>query len=53
MAALVAALQQEAAALSGAALYVDEAAADAVALSFGAEALLGLDPCAVLPLATP
>ena len=47
---LVAALQAEAAAVSGAAVYVDDAAAEAIALSFGAEALLDLSPAAVLPL---
>ena len=47
---LVNALQAEAAAIAGAAVYVDDAAADAIALSFGTEALLDLSPAAVLPL---
>ena len=47
---LVAALQAEAAAISGAAVYLDDAAADAIALSFGTEAFLDLMPAAVLPL---
>ena len=47
---LVEALQAEAAAISGAAVYVDDAAADAIALSFGTEAFLDLMPAAVLPL---
>ena len=47
---LVAALQAEAAAISGAAVYLDDAAADAIALSFGTDPLLDLMPAAVLPL---
>lgn len=47
---LVAALQAEAAAISGAAVYLDDAAADAIALSFGTDAFLDLMPAAVLPL---
>jgi hypothetical protein len=47
---LVEALQAEAATVSGAAVYLDDAAADAIALSFGTDALLDLMPAAVLPL---
>jgi hypothetical protein len=47
---LVSALQSEAAEISHAVLFVDDAAADAIAMSFGTEELWALGPVAVLPL---
>ena len=51
--ALTDALGGEAASLAGAVVYLDEAAADTIAISYGAEEMLALSPAALLPLPSP